>query len=205
MSIKHSLRATGLLAAVALLMAAAPAVAQAKKFQAEVYPASIHGVQEGINKFTVEGAPAVECETAEFNGTLTEASEWLKITPTYGKCKAFGFASTVTFNGCQYEFHTNGSVDVLCPSGKKIVIEVTEGLAKGCKVEIGEQKGLESVKYENIAGGKVRVTANVKHVAYRSNEVGFGCPANGKEATYEGKVVAEGKNELGEPDSIKVE
>ncbi len=205
MSIKHSLRATGPLAAVALLMAAAPAAAQAKRFQAEAYPATIHAVQEGISEATIEGSPAVECETAEYNGTLAEASEWLKITPTYGKCKTFGFASTVTFNGCQYEFHTNGSVDIICPTGKKIVIEVTEGFGKGCKVEIGEQKGLETITYENIAGGKVRVTANVGHVAYHSNEVGFGCPANGKEAKYEGKVVAEGKSELGEPDPIKVE
>jgi hypothetical protein len=87
----------------------------------------------------------------------------------YEECNVAGAPSTVKMNGCDYRFHSNGEVDVICPEGKTIDIEV---LATGCKFSIGSQNGLKTVSYATIGTApnrEVTVSTNVTNVVGSAN------------------------------------
>jgi hypothetical protein len=181
----HKLKTLGvaLVAVLALTAVAASAASANGSYTASSYPTTGTGTSlKGNDTFTTE-AGNVEC-ASHFQGTLTEESSSLTVTPTYTECRAFGFLSaTVNMNGCDYKFGTpSGSgdaytakVDVVCPAGKSV--EISAGT---CKTTIGSQTGLSNVGItNNTAAGDVSVQSNVSGVAYTVTQDGFGCPFNG--------------------------
>lgn len=217
----HKIKTLGVAVVAVLAMSAVVAsAAQASHFTATKYPAIITGEQEekgaGIENFFEVNAGKVaktECEIAKFKGTLAAASETLSMAPTYEKCSTtLGTAATIDTEGCTYLFHAgaviagtgedswSGTVDIVCPAGKKIKVTAPSG-AIGCTIEIGSQNGLGAITYTNITTAKpedVTVDVNVEKIAY--NVVNnFACPlttgnfANGK---YVSKVTVTGKEDL---------
>ena len=177
----RNFKVLGLALVAAFAMSAVVASAASAQFTSNSYPTTVTAVSElGNDVFTVDGT-SVECKS-HFEGTAAEATTKITITPTYTNCKAFGFLSaTVAMNGCDFVFHSNGEVDVECPTGKNIVIT-----ASSCEVDVGTQTGLESVALSNN-GNHIDAQANVGEITANVTKDGFLCPLNGtghKAATY---------------------
>jgi hypothetical protein len=183
---------TPILLALVALVAAFASSAEASKFTAEKYPAAISGTQVGSHVFSVEDNLKVECLRANFSGSLAEASSTATISPTYTECRAFGFlSSTVAFNGCDYLFHAgeevaadvhSGTVDVVCPAGKSIVIA-----AGTCEVSIPGQAGLGSSNIENNTNPMdATATGSLTGLGYTKTKDGFGCPLTGTGSKTDG-------------------
>ena len=193
----RNLKSLGLaLVAVLAMSAVVASAAQAvPSFTASAYPATGTGSNKaGSETFTTE-AGTVQCDS-HFEGTLTEASSTLTITPKYSECTAFGFLNaTVETEGCTYVFHAteqvsagvyNSHVDVVCPEGKSIKI-----VAATCKAEVKSQNGLTTAKSTN-SGSSVTVQPNVTNIAMTVTQDGFGCPFSGtgaKTGSYHGDVL----------------
>lgn len=176
--------------------------ASATNFECEAYPCLVEGTGTG-GIFEI-GGTSVECEKGLFKSEDVSApSEALLVLASYDKCKAFSIVTaTVSMNGCDYTFHTIGTVDIGPTGCGPITIKAAE-----CEVTVGAQPGLSTVTYTNeVVGGKmvVKVKAAVKKVAYHSNEKGFGCAKNGQEAEYRETVVVKGLSPPGTQTGILV-
>jgi hypothetical protein len=176
---------------VALVAVFALTAVMASAASAANYTASSYGEKgttgtgisvKGNDVFTTEGG-TVKC-ASHFEGTLTEASETLTVTPKYTECEAFGFLSaTVNMNGCAYVFQApsgsgdaySAAVKVECPAEKVITIT-----ASTCEATVGAQSPSGSTAItNNTAAGDVSVKANVTGINYTVTKDGFLCPFNG--------------------------
>jgi hypothetical protein len=190
------------LLAVGAVSAVSVSAASATNFECEKVPCLVEGTGTG-GIFEV-GGTSVECEKGLFKSEDVSApSETLLILALYHKCKAFGIVNaTVNMNGCDYTFHTNGTVDIGPAGCGPISIK-----AATCEVTVGAQTGLSSVTYTNeVVGGKmvVKVTAGVKSIVYHSNESGFGCAKNNGSAEYRETVVVKGLSPVGTQTGVLV-
>ena len=130
------------------------------KFLHSKYPNKVHAIQTTKHVLTTTGSE-VKCGAVNFDGTTkTGPASELILTPTFSDCVAYGFAATITANGCTYrlaqpkgfEDEWEGGFAIKCPEGKKIVITVNNVFAQ-CTVEIGEQTPTGTVAYENETFG----------------------------------------------------
>jgi hypothetical protein len=171
----------------------ASAASAANEFHSAGTPTTISGSQTSTNAFHVPGAGTVECTTATFHGTQTgtTATE-LTIHPTYGGCKAFGFATTdVTTTNCNYTFTQPSSLKsvthVACAAGSSIRITPTVFGGSVCTVTVGSHTPAGNVSFTNEAG-KVKVTSNVTNITHSA-----GCGASAaSDGTYTGTVTVSG-------------
>lgn len=188
-----------LVAASALSAGGAASASAFTEFVAKPSGQSVTASQSELHTFTIGGA-SVTCKSAVFTGTApAEKFTVFEMNPAYSECSAFGFVgSKAKMNECKFAMHITGVVDVKCPTGKEIEIEVNNG--GPCIVKIPAQTGLKKLEYVNVTGknGRASVEAkiNIKKIAYTSNRKGVGCPAQAEEATYTGGSVAEGSGTL---------
>lgn len=142
----------------AVAFTAAPGKAAGAYFDADGYSATLSGSAEGAALvFGLDGTKS-SCNKGTFSGTLGEPAEALSSTAALSECTAFGFVgATVITTGCEFVLHAgeevsedkfNGSVDLTCESGKKIVI-VASVLGSTCEVQIGPQSGLKALELTN--------------------------------------------------------
>jgi hypothetical protein len=196
-----------LLVAVALGLVALPSLAVASEFEAESYPVEVLGGQEGKHVIGVEDKLAVECSVATFKGGLDIWTETEEVSPAYSECTAFGFFATVTTNGCTYVLHAGeelaepgdfeGTMDVKCPTGKKIVIT-----AGTCEIQVGGQEKLGKVEYDDLTEAspeEIRLSTSLAKLKYSKTKDGFGCPLTGtgekEDGTYSGTSKISAKEE----------
>lgn len=123
---------------------------------------------------------AVEClESGESTTEALELAEEVE-TPTSAECNMREVQVNEVFNGCEYSYVSGlvnfvGTTSITCPAGKKI-----EYQTGGCTVTIGEQKGLSSVTFKNIANGGLEsekeATAEIKvaNLKYEEDNVAPG-------------------------------
>ena len=174
------------------------------EFEVAKSPFSAHSTT--TQTFTVN-AGKVECKKATF-----EAAPGVGNHPTietksvvYSECKAFGVEAKIKFEGCQYKFNApkdaeaeskneikhTGTVNIVCPEGKTIVIQ-----AGTCTVTVPTQGPLSSINYKLIGTANTVIEANVKGIEY--TEIGANCPnivkspETFKNGTYVGNVEVEG-------------
>jgi hypothetical protein len=181
-----NLKAVGLAVVTVLAMSAviASTSSAAVQYTCSSYPCTVTGSNvSGNETFTTPGG-TVQCES-HFEATLKDASSALIVTPTFQteKCPAFGFLNgAIHTNGCKLRFTPSGKLgeghyshkwDILCESGKQIVIT-----AATCEVAFVPQTGLSSVTTTN-SGGSVTVTPNVENLTMNVIKDGLGCPFSG--------------------------
>ena len=157
--------------------------ASASTIKSQNYPVSIEGSQSTTHKFTA-GSTSITCENVTFQGSALAASSAVTLHPTVSGCTAFGFVNvTITTTGCDIVVHSaaevssekfDGTVDVVCESGKAITV-----VAGPCSVEFKAQEGLNTISFQNTAGGQLTVGANVSGIAYTVTKDGFLCPLAG--------------------------
>jgi hypothetical protein len=169
----HKFKALGLALVAVLAMSAVVASAASAQFTANSYPTTVTATSAlGNDVLTVDGS-STEC-SVHYEGTLSEASTTLTVKPTWTNCKAFGFASaTMNTNGCDYVFHSGGSLDIECPVGKTITL-----VGGNCEVQFGTQTGLKSLSLSN---GHPHINAqfNVSGITANVTKDGFLCPLTG--------------------------
>jgi hypothetical protein len=169
--------------AILAVSAVAASAAHATNFTASSYPATVTATSPLGNDDIKTEAGSVECK-AHYQGTLTGASETLKLVPSYSECRAFGFLSaTASTNGCFFIIHTNGEIDIHCEtvSGSFVFIAST------CRMHISAQTSLETIKLTNGVND-INLQFTASGISYNVTTDDFGCPFNGtgakSDATY---------------------
>jgi hypothetical protein len=186
------------LLAVAIGPLALPGLCMASEFEAETYPVEVLGEDVSNHVLGVEDKLSVECSTATFKGELDIWTETEEVSPTYSGCTAFGISATVATNGCTFLLRAGeelaepgdfeGTIDVNCPTGKKIVIT-----AGTCEVQVGSQEKVSKVEYDNdteASPDKITLSTALTKLKYNKTKDGFACPLTGagekEDGTYNG-------------------
>lgn len=216
----HSLRVLGASAlAVLALGAVAASAAQAEgKFIAGKYPASLTGTGTGTHTYTFGGVRQASCNSSEFVGELTAASEAVQVEPGYSLCYSNFATQPVTLfaAGCKYGWSVTkltspttatGTGSMICPGANQYRINTYENAKKYsegvtlCEYGIPSQEGAATIGYEDLGSGSTAsvglsinlsgLTANVFKGAK------LGCGAKAGETTtvqYTGSVNLTAKN-----------
>jgi hypothetical protein len=88
-----------------------------------------------------------------------------------GNCNFIGQNSTLNVNGCNYNYHANGVVDIVCPAGQEITFSVPSPV---CDVRIPPQTGLGTVTYHNI-NSETEITLEPHVTGIQYTAAGAGC------------------------------
>jgi hypothetical protein len=202
----HTLKliVSSLLAVVALAAVVSAAGAAAPTLKTPGHSgATISGAQIGNHIFTFGSPRELECGVATFSGALSgESSTTLELTPTYDKCKTkavlgVSFPATVQMNGCTYLLHGEANatrealgefaanVDLVCPSGKEVVLDVNGAAA--CSLTVPPFSGHLGTTIRNAATfiKSVEVATNVSATANGSGGI---CGGSGQTSTYKGET-----------------
>jgi subtilisin family serine protease len=163
------------------------------RFEADEYPATISGEQDPEAKHTFDflNAESVSCEQATLSGEASGHSTTLSLAPSYSECNW-----SVTENGCSYLLDAGnaffggeyaGSVDIVCPEGKQIVIKGQFGL---CEVHVPPQSDLEAITYTNPESNpqQVEATFALTGLEYTEVDTAF-CPFTETATRNDGKLV----------------
>jgi hypothetical protein len=207
--------ATLTIATICLGGAIAASGASASTFMAESYPVQLVGSQIVAEPHEFEvNAQTITCSTVSFatSASISTASTTVTVHPNYSSCTTFGFiGSTVTTTGCDYVLHSaetveadkyDGMVDVVCSGTNKIIIK-----GGGCRLQIGSQSGLGTVRFENNTAASpkdVKVVASVNGIVGEVTESHFPCAheLGGFEGSYAGGTTVKA---VGGVDGITVE
>lgn len=196
---KRNLKIVGMAIAAVFAMSAFAGGAQAAEFHSEAEHTTLHAAKTTVHTFS-NGVFDVTCEDkATFHGTtLKNTVTKIKMSAEYDGCHViilFTFAATVNMNGCEYEFESDGDIQLVCPVGKKIVIS-----SSGCTIEVGSQEIKGGASYKSEGSGKTRtvtVTSTAKKIKY--NQSGSSCSTkSGEDAEYTGSAKTTGENTAGE-------
>lgn len=176
---KRALKALGLslLAALALSgLAASAASAEFFVFTSEAEETTLSGEQVGTSTLKAD-AGSLTCESATFKGEMEqEGAVELALTPAYKACTFAGFPAEVAMHSCHYLFRvvaregsTNKADAVIdCEeAGDKITVTSKASGVTKCTVDIGEQEGLNEVKFESEGSPqKAKAIINLSGIKY---------------------------------------
>ncbi len=185
---------------LALAGKASEVPAEQPRLEAPAYQAPVAGEQAASDPlvFGFKDGVTGDCDSSTFSGSLSAASNTLKLSAAYAECTIAGFAgATVKMNGCAFRVNVlnvgppyAGKVDIECAeAGQKIDIQ-----AAACRFKIGAQTGIESVGLANSAGtfGEVTADLDLKGIKYEATD-GFLCPLKGggefSDGTYSGTML----------------
>ncbi|HEX4670284.1 MAG TPA: hypothetical protein VH275_09980 [Solirubrobacterales bacterium] len=206
----RTIKTLGIAAAVALaLIAVAGAgAASANNFKAdyngEVWSGSLTG--KSHNLWLREN---ISCSNVSFSGeTTAKTSSQVTVTPTLG-CSYFGFPMGWATNGCKYRFHPGagpalvGTMDIVGCESPMTFIEPNTN----CRMEIGNQSGLGTVTYKNVAGSPSTITAvaNLTGLTYTRFSCVNGANGTFSDGTYTGEWTIKGSAFGGVPAGLSVE
>lgn len=168
--------------AIVAVGAAAAAAAHAGTFTAGQYPATIVGTNNVPHTVTTN-LGAIECAPF-FHGKLEAASEEITLEPGYGPCTLGAKEVHVDLNGCDYTVNAGetlgndrvgGTMDIGCPPGSVIDIEVTS--IPVCHLTIPAQSGLSALTYTSqTPPSDVNLDFGLGEIAYTLD---MGCPGPG--------------------------
>jgi hypothetical protein len=148
-----------------------PGTASAAEFHSEGENTHTHGTGRNV-RFLNSTAGDLTCEHKTWTSASppkTTRKKYFK--STYVGCHMIVFGSTISatvnMNECEEVYYATGEVDIVCPSGKKIV-----ATGAGCTIEVGSQTGLKTATYTNN-GLHLDVTTNLSGIKYTHS--GFTC------------------------------
>lgn len=170
-----------MLGASALAFAATAPPASAWEFHKQEGGAKTRYLPDGNSKIlTTVAFGTLECrETGEGASEGTVLTEEV-MTLTSEECNVGPIQVKVIANGCDYHYVSGlvdfvGTMSMTCPAGKKFELQAT-----GCTITIGEQKGLSSVTFKNIANGgreaerEVTLELKIANLKYEEDNVAPG-------------------------------
>lgn len=170
---KHAKTIGLTLVAVFAVSVAVTGSASAVSFRCASYPCTVSAKIDAEFSF---GTAGYNCPSGEYlSGEITGASESLILTPKY-TCSVFGEPVAVSMNGCDYDYHINGTMDI-GPAGCGPVT-ITPNLSK-CKVLLPAQSGLKTITYSNkteAGQNVVKFSNEIQNIAYEIGKTGRYCP-----------------------------
>jgi hypothetical protein len=192
----------GLLAALTMSAATAPAASANPFFHSEFAGIFLTGGQTGIvaNVLTTD-LGEMKCEVVKFKGAQGPmTTTTMTLIPNYEECKVAGENALVTLNGCRYTFHLEAQTEPIearmgieCPIGEEIEIDTAE-----CTIKVPPQPPLKEVTFTNEGEGTTRSVVadlNVEEIHYE--EVGAGCASEEEtteNGTYTGLITVKGED-----------
>ncbi|HEX5713378.1 MAG TPA: hypothetical protein VFX85_08710 [Solirubrobacterales bacterium] len=165
--------------------------APADTLTAQGYPAVLTGQpEEGVKDTLITTVGTLTCAESKYDATITgpvTTAGSLVVTPTYpAGCTNFGFPAPIDTNGCTYVLRvlvaeTAGDFDLECPAGQELTITLRSGEVPKCTFHFPAQTDMGgTVRYSNIAGGKLTVEASLTGVDYKHTAgMGLGACASG--------------------------
>jgi hypothetical protein len=139
--------------------------------------------KENFNTVFTLNVGAFECKTETSEGHVTKGAQKAIIEKVqYKNCVIFGKALTVT--PAEYEFGAEEWVSLL----NKVVFTMSSSKCT-ITLEPTEGKDLNGASYANLAGGKLKVTSNMKNIAYKT--AGANCGTGGQNGTETKQLEAE--------------
>lgn len=169
------------------------------------------GTKTGANHVLQLPNDYVSCNSSSLTGTLIGPSgKEVVLSPQFGGCKLNGYLeANFTNHGCAFRLlpgtgsggSSTGSLGVVgCSSPMTFQ-------AGSCVIEIGNQHGVGSVKYERTEeNSAVKMTATLSGLEFTRWSGGACFGATGTfTASYSGEWLVKGSNSKGEPKSIGVE
>jgi hypothetical protein len=208
--------------AFALAAIAAP-VASAAFFKTEKPPTGLTAdpITAIVFEPTAGGEKRVTCMGLAATGTLAvEQSEALTISPTFSSCKIKianeEVGAFVTMNGCDFRYtnktvEAHAELDIICPVGKEIEVEVS--LFGGVKCFDIPGQTVEGINYEttlNVGIFDIDAKATVKDLETTTTN-SLACPTkSGKTEVHEtglftGEITLKGDDAANKPKSIRYE
>jgi hypothetical protein len=165
-----------------------------------------HSVRLGESDWT-------NCSEVSFSGEMKgEHASTIMVTPSLSGCSWFGLPASWAINGCKYRLRpgsdsgkeTTGLIDI-AGCEKPMTFNVS-----GCKLEIGNQGSVGTVKYITTEVEKrkaISVVASLEHLTYTRTNAGGCVGGNGtfSDGQYFGEWTIKGTNTKGESLSIEVE
>jgi hypothetical protein len=196
-------------------VAIAAQAAQAAKFTAPAYPATLHGEGTGSSSFTFGEGRKFECSGLTVSGELVEASETVKLVPKYSGCKmviAGTEYQTTTTTSCEEGFNHYdgwpGYTRTVCTKNYKHIVTSysnAEHTTVVCAYELAVADG-EGVTFENLGGTKgIKFTHKITGIAYKrtSGSLLLCGPETGS-STYSDTTEVAATNKSKEPISFDI-
>ena len=204
----RTIKTLGIATAMALCLIAfvGAASASADKFNVSVEPGKWTGAISG-EQHRLHLGEDYECTSVSFTSdeTKTKSFEKLAVSPELSKCLFRGLSYVNwTMNGCKFLFHAgagSGTIDITSCT-KPMSVE-----ASGCRIEIGNQRGLGPVTYKNSAKLEtITATAAVSNLTYTRSGFCTSWPAGTySNGTYSGSWTIKGSTTGGASASTWIE
>jgi hypothetical protein len=210
----RNLRTLGLVATAVLMVSAVMAsAAQAEKYTAAEYPATLSGAS-AVHSLSFGEKNKFECAKTTFSGELKEASESAKLVPKYSECSmnVLGVkkvADTTSFCLMGLD-HTTFIIftRTTCELGYFHSVTVFNDAAKTevlCEYEVAPIEG-EKITHKNLEGTKgIELSWEIKEIAYELLKgTTKNCGPESGSSTYTGTSVISAKNKLGKEISFDI-
>ncbi len=183
---------------------AATGAKAAPTFEADGYPATIEGwTIEAASVFSFSGY-SFSCNEALHQGQLSGSEAALTLAAMYEECTwtwppepPKPSVVLVTMNGCDFRLHSLeleakdeylSLVNLECPTGKQVVIDMHSGFAVLCTLTVAAQSNAAHVRLINQTGKEgtsdddVKAQITIEELHYAQDSPGF-CPV--KQGTYQ--------------------
>jgi hypothetical protein len=173
--------------AMAVLIASAVAASSAgAEFETDTENVTITSTADGTGKnahwvIDVAGG-SITCPGAEVKSTPIASRVFATMFVTVkmtGTCTFLGQTGTVSMNGCGFNLHSNGELDIAGTNCASQPMEISVP-SPPCKVTIHSQAGLKGLTFHNIKPGSVEevtLESHVTGITYTAS--GSGCPVTG--------------------------
>jgi hypothetical protein len=205
--IVRTVKTLGIATAMALCLIAfvGAASASADNFKVSYEPGKWNGAISG-EQHRLHLGEDYECTSVSFSGeTKTKSFEKLAVSPELSKCLFRGLSYVNwTMNGCKFLFHAgggSGTIDITSCT-KPMSVE-----ASGCRIEIGNQRGLGPVTYKNSAKLEtITASAGLSGITYTRSGFCSSWPAGTfSDGTYSGSWTISHSTTTGIPGSTWIE
>jgi len=189
--------------AALLLITAAPAAQADPEFEATNSSGTVSG-SDTLDMHIGTEAGTLTCSETAFSGSYSSKKfSTLRLHPTFGKCKAFGFISaTVNTEKCDFIFNPyekiielayNAKLSVDCPAGN--AIKVT---ASTCAMQIKDNALTQELERAEIVdlGGDIFIDPMLNSLSYEVTTDGFLCPFSGTGTKFGGTYESTGEIDI---------
>ncbi|HEX4668769.1 MAG TPA: hypothetical protein VH275_02170 [Solirubrobacterales bacterium] len=175
--------------ALALIAIAGASMASANNFKAQTEPEQWGGSSTGKSHVLSLNGESITCSSVTFAGeTVNKSVKDVTVTPALNGCtRGSGIPATWTMHGCKFRLHAgpgpglSGTIDI---TGCETPMS-TE--SEGCLTQIGNQGGLGTIEYKNVATSPPTLTAVVKLTGItftRNGQTCFGPVGTFSNGTY---------------------
>jgi hypothetical protein len=147
--------------------------------------------------------PEVRCSKINWPGEVSQVTTSggtvdtvLTLRPEFVECESGGFKRTVEATGCDFQLFAGGTLNVKCPAGKQIDINVSEL----CTITIKPQETVPKVTYTSDPSDPKSLIADISSEGLQYEEHGLLCASQNvltKNGSFTSQVTMKAETGLG--------